>query len=36
MWAGRDDLPVDGVAYVDQLRRSTRWDDLERLPDEAD
>jgi hypothetical protein len=36
MWAGRDDLPVDGVAYVDQLRHSTRWDDLERLPDETD
>lgn len=28
MWADRDDLPADGVDYVNQIRQSTRWDDL--------
>jgi hypothetical protein len=36
LWADRDDLPADGVDYVTQLRRSSRWDDLEPLTDETD
>lgn len=36
LWADRDDLPTDGVDYVTQLRRSSRWDDLEPLTDETD
>lgn len=28
MWAGRDDLPTDGVAYVDEIRRGERLNEL--------
>lgn len=34
MWAGREDIPADGVDYVDEIRRSTRWDDLGLNADE--
>ena len=26
LWAGREDVPVDGVAYVDDIRQGTRLD----------
>jgi hypothetical protein len=28
MWQVRDDMPTDGVSYVDQIRRGKRLDDL--------
>ncbi len=36
MWADRSDFFSDGVAYVNQIRRSTRWDDLGLAADETD
>jgi hypothetical protein len=36
MWADRDDLPADGVDYVNQIRQSTRWDDMGLAADEVD
>jgi hypothetical protein len=35
MWADRDDLPLDGVDYVTQLRQGHRWDDLGPPVDET-
>jgi hypothetical protein len=36
MWADRDDLPANGVNYVNQIRQSTRWDDMRLAADEID
>ncbi len=36
MWADRDDLAGDGVAYVQNIRRGQRLDDLLEQVNEAD
>jgi len=36
MWADRDDIPSDGVTYMDQVRRGHRLNELGLTPDEAD
>ncbi len=36
MWADRTDLPADGVAFVDEIRRGRRLSEFERWADEAD
>jgi hypothetical protein len=36
MWSARDDVPVDGVDYVDQIRQGQRLDQLGFSPDETD
>lgn len=35
MWADRDDLPKDGVAYMDEVRQGQRLNNLD-WPDETD
>lgn len=35
MWADRNDLPADGVAYVDEIRQGQRLDRLETESDEV-
>jgi hypothetical protein len=34
MWADRDDIPPDGVTYMDEARRGQRLDDFGITPDE--
>lgn len=34
MWADRDDLPADGITYVDEIRQGQRLDNLNLIPDE--
>lgn len=34
MWADREDLPVDSITYVDQIRQGHRLN--ERVPDDLD
>jgi hypothetical protein len=36
MWADRDDVPADGVAYMDEIRRGQRLNDLGLPPHEGD
>ena len=36
MWADRDDLPTDGVDYMDDVRRGQRLSEMGAEPDEAD
>lgn len=36
MWADRDDVEGDGVAYVQRIRRGHRLDDFMSQADEAD
>jgi hypothetical protein len=35
MWAGRDDAPIDGVDYVDDIRRGHRLDNTQHRLNEA-
>lgn len=34
MWADRTDIPTDGVAYMDEIRRGSRLDEFEKERDE--
>jgi hypothetical protein len=34
MWEDRDDIPHDGVSYMDQIRQGKRLADLEHTADE--
>ena len=36
MWADRDDIPSDGVGYVNTMRKGHRLDDLGSLHDDTD
>jgi hypothetical protein len=36
MWADRDDIPTDGVIYMNQVRLGRRLNDLGLTSDEAD
>ena len=36
MWADRDDLPADGVEYVNNIRQGQRLDELGIMADEID
>jgi hypothetical protein len=36
MWSGRQDIPSDGVSYVNQVRPGRRLRDLGVLPDDSD
>jgi hypothetical protein len=36
LWADRTDIPTDGAAYVDEIRRGHRLNDLEHLAHETD
>ena len=35
MWAGRDDAPIDGVDYVDDIRRGDRLNETQHRLNEA-
>jgi hypothetical protein len=36
MWADRDDIPLDGVVYVDQVRQGERLNEFGLVSDEVD